>query len=99
MPWVLVAALTAVQRIAPRDPLATVSATANTALFVPTAGGMALGAGLLTLTSYRPVLYAAAIAGALTVACGLRPGLLRSDGAQRPSAAVTTSSRSPDVGR
>ncbi|WP_165900736.1 hypothetical protein [Microbispora triticiradicis] len=51
------------------------SATANTVLFVPTAVGMAFCAGLLALTSYRPVLYAAAIA----VACGLRPGLLRSD--------------------
>ncbi|MEU6415257.1 MFS transporter [Microbispora sp. NPDC046933] len=72
LPWVLVAAFTAVQRIAPRDLLATVSATANTALFVPTAVGMALGAGLLALTSYRPVLYAAAFAGALAVACGLQ---------------------------
>lgn len=72
LPWVLVAAFTAVQRIAPRDLLATVSATANTVLFVPTAVGMALGAGLLALTSYRPVLYAAAFAGALAAAYGLR---------------------------
>ncbi|WP_218671551.1 MFS transporter [Microbispora sp. GKU 823] len=72
LPWVLVAAFTAVQRIAPRDLLATVSATANTVLFVPTAVGMALGAGLLALASYRPVLYAAAIAGALAVAYGLQ---------------------------
>ncbi|MGW5265341.1 MFS transporter [Microbispora sp. NPDC004025] len=83
LPWVLIAAFTAVQRITPRDLLATVSATANTVLFVPTAVGMALGAGLLALTSYRPVLYAAAIGGALAAACCLRPGLPRSDGAQR----------------
>ncbi|MEU6427856.1 MFS transporter [Microbispora sp. NPDC046973] len=69
LPWVLVAAFTAVQRIAPRELLATVSATANTVLFVPTAVGMALGAGLLALASYRPVLYAAAFTGVLAVAC------------------------------
>ncbi|GAB3903547.1 hypothetical protein GCM10027612_70170 [Microbispora bryophytorum subsp. camponoti] len=72
LPWVLVAAFTAVQRIAPRDLLATVSATADTVLFVPAAVGMALGAGLLALTSYRPVLYAAAFAGALAAAYGPR---------------------------
>ncbi|MEU8176112.1 MFS transporter [Microbispora hainanensis] len=83
LPWVLVAALTAVQRIAPRDLLATVSATANTVLFVPTAVGMALGAGLLALTSYRPVLWAAAFAGGLAAAYGLR----------KPRRAVTTPDR------
>ncbi|MEU7691659.1 MFS transporter [Microbispora hainanensis] len=83
LPWVLVAALTAVQRIAPRDLLATVSATANTVLFVPTAVGMALGAGLLALTSYRPVLWAAAFAGALAAAYARR----------RPRRAVTTPDR------
>ncbi|MEV7805844.1 MFS transporter [Microbispora sp. NPDC088329] len=72
LPWVLVAAFTAVQRITPRDLLATVSATTNSLLFVPTAVGMALGAGLLALTSHRPVLYAAALAGALAAAYGLR---------------------------
>ncbi|KAB8183029.1 MFS transporter [Microbispora catharanthi] len=71
LPWVLVAAFTAVQRIVPHDLLATVSATANTVLFVPTAVGMALGAGLLALASYRPVLYAAALAGVLAAGVGV----------------------------
>ncbi len=71
LPWVLVAAFTAVQRIAPHDLLATVSATANTVLFVPTAVGMALGAGLLALASYRPVLCAAAFAGVLAAGVGV----------------------------
>ncbi|MBX6383281.1 MAG: MFS transporter [Microbispora sp.] len=87
LPWVLVAALTAVQRIAPRDLLATVSATANTLLFVPTAAGMALGAGLLALVSYAPLLCAAALAGGLAAAYGLSLGrgrTRRDDGHHEP---------------
>lgn len=72
LPWVLVAAVTAVQRLAPRDLLATAAATANTLLFAPTALGMALGAGLLAVTPLRPLLLTAACAGAAAAAYALR---------------------------
>ncbi|MGI5155570.1 hypothetical protein [Microbispora sp. CA-102843] len=46
LPWVLVAAFTAVQRIAPRDLLATVSATANTVLYAAAITGVLAVAGV-----------------------------------------------------
>ncbi|MGW6555667.1 MFS transporter, partial [Streptomyces sp. NPDC055051] len=47
LPWVLVAAMTAVQREAPAEAVGRIAATANTLLFVPNALSLALGAALV----------------------------------------------------
>ncbi|NML49803.1 MFS transporter [Streptomyces sp. R302] len=63
MPWVLVATMTAVQREAPAEAAGRLAATANTALFVPNALALALGAGLVTTMDVRLLLPALAVAG------------------------------------
>ncbi|MEU9853150.1 MFS transporter [Streptomyces sp. NPDC047974] len=71
LPWVLVAAMTAVQREAPAEAAGRLAATANTALFVPNALALALGAALVTTVDVRlllPALAAAGLAGALRTA-------------------------------
>ncbi|MDQ1039472.1 MFS family permease [Streptomyces sp. V3I8] len=56
LPCVLVAALTAVQRETPDALLGRTAATAGTLLFAPNAVGLALGAGLVELVPYQPLL-------------------------------------------
>lgn len=71
LPWVLVAAMTAVQREAPAEAAGRLAATANTALFVPNALALALGAALVTTVDVRlllPALAVAGLAGALRTA-------------------------------
>ncbi|MGW6248867.1 MFS transporter [Streptomyces roseolus] len=71
MPWVLVAAMTAVQREAPAEAAGRLAATAHTALFVPNALALALGAVLVTTVDVRlllPALAVAGLAGALRTA-------------------------------
>ncbi|MFH8257301.1 MFS transporter [Streptomyces roseolus] len=71
MPWVLVAAMTAVQREAPAEAAGRLAATAHTALFVPNALALALGAALVTTVDVRlllPALAVAGLAGALRTA-------------------------------
>ncbi|MFH9737678.1 MFS transporter [Streptomyces roseolus] len=71
MPWVLVAAMTAVQREAPAEAAGRLAATAHTALFVPNALALALGAALVTAVDVRlllPALAVAGLAGALRTA-------------------------------
>ncbi|MFE5795891.1 MFS transporter [Streptomyces sp. NPDC056503] len=63
MPWVLVAVMTAVQREAPAEAAGRLAATANTALFVPNALALALGAALVTTVDVRVLLPALAVAG------------------------------------
>ncbi|MFJ6522051.1 MFS transporter [Streptomyces filamentosus] len=75
MPWVLVAAVTAVQREAPAGAAGRLAATANTALFVPNALALALGAALVTAvdpTVLLPVLALAGLAGAALTAAPRR---------------------------
>ncbi|MFD6791657.1 hypothetical protein [Streptomyces anthocyanicus] len=71
MPWVLVAVMTAVQREAPAEAAGRLAATAHTALFVPNALALALGAALVTTVDVRlllPSLAVAGLAGALHTA-------------------------------
>ncbi|MFD4373197.1 MFS transporter [Streptomyces sp. NPDC058486] len=71
LPWVLVAAMTAVQREAPAEAVGRVAATAHTLLFVPNALALALGAALVTTVDVHvllPVLAAAGLAGAALTA-------------------------------
>ncbi|MGW6538951.1 MFS transporter [Streptomyces sp. NPDC055011] len=63
LPWVLVAAMTAVQREAPAEAVGRIAATANTLLFVPNALSLALGAALVTTVDVRLLLPALAVAG------------------------------------
>ncbi|GGY56642.1 MFS transporter [Streptomyces omiyaensis] len=63
MPWVLVAAVTAVQREAPAEAVGRVAATAHTVLFVPNAAALALGAALVTTVDVRVLLPVVAAAG------------------------------------
>ncbi|MFF9145161.1 MFS transporter [Streptomyces sp. NPDC014861] len=75
LPWVLVAAMTAVQREAPAEAVGRIAATANTLLFVPNALALALGAALVTTVDVRlllPALAVAGLAGAAVSAAGPR---------------------------
>ncbi|MFC9735887.1 MFS transporter [Streptomyces roseolus] len=63
MPWVLVAVMTAVQREAPAEAAGRLAATAHTALFVPNALALALGAALVTTVDVRLLLPSLAVAG------------------------------------
>ncbi|MEV4448601.1 MFS transporter [Streptomyces mirabilis] len=56
LPCVLIAAYTAVQRETPAPLLGRASATANTLMYAPNALGLAVGAGLVELVDYRPLL-------------------------------------------
>ncbi|KAA6217019.1 MFS transporter [Streptomyces filamentosus] len=84
MPWVLVAAVTAVQREAPAEAAGRLAATANTALFVPNALALALGAALVTAVDPTVLLPALALAGltgaALTAAPRRRTAPAAQDG-------------------
>ncbi|MEU3610221.1 MFS transporter [Streptomyces sp. NPDC035033] len=76
MPWVLVAAMTAVQREAPAEAVGRIAATAQTAVFVPNAVALALGAALVTAVDVRTLLPLLAVAGlagaAVTAAAAVR---------------------------
>lgn len=67
LPCVLIAAYTAVQRETPAPLLGRVSATANTLMYAPTALGLALGAGLVELVDYRPLLFTLGLTRLLTL--------------------------------
>ncbi len=88
LPCVLVAALTAVQRETPDALLGRTAATAGTLLFAPNAVGLALGAGLVELVPYQPLLVALGVTRLVTVTPLLR---------RQPSraSASATSDRSP----
>jgi MFS family permease len=68
LPWTVIAALTAVQTRTPTALLGRVAATANTLVFAPTAIAIPLGAALLTITPYQPLLLTIAALTALTTA-------------------------------
>ncbi|MET9435362.1 MFS transporter [Streptomyces sp. NPDC006551] len=71
LPWVLVAAMTAVQREAPPDAVGRTAATAHTLVFVPNAAALAVGAGLIAVVDIRillPALGVLGLAGAVTLA-------------------------------
>ncbi|MFB9601795.1 MFS transporter [Streptomyces roseofulvus] len=63
LPWVLVAAMTGVQKEAPAGAAGRIAATANTVLFVPNAVALALGAALVTAVDARLLLPVLAVAG------------------------------------
>jgi Na+/melibiose symporter-like transporter len=64
MPWVLIAALTAVQRLTPSGLLGCVAATASTLLYTPTAVALALGAGLIAALDHGVLLIGVGVTGA-----------------------------------
>ncbi|MER7688544.1 MFS transporter [Streptomyces sp. NPDC097610] len=72
LPCVLIAAYTAVQRETPAPLLGRASATANTLMYAPNALGLAVGAGLIELVDYRPLLLTLGLTRLLTL-----PPLLR----------------------
>ncbi|MET7776817.1 MULTISPECIES: MFS transporter [Streptomyces] len=72
LPCVLIAAYTAVQRETPAPLLGRTSATANTLMYAPNALGLAVGAGLIELVDYRPLLLTLGLTRLLTL-----PPLLR----------------------
>ncbi|MER8006321.1 MFS transporter [Streptomyces sp. NPDC094149] len=84
LPCVLIAAMTAVQRGTADALLGRVTATAGTLMYAPNVVGLALGAGLVEVTGFRPLLLAVG-AGLLATAVSLR---------QRDASAERTASRS-----
>ena len=74
LPWTLVAAVTAVQRLTPDDLLGRVTASTTTALFAPVAPATAIGAALV-LADGRLALAAAAIGAATAAATTARTQL------------------------
>ncbi|MEU7021392.1 MFS transporter [Streptomyces sp. NPDC046203] len=71
LPWVLIAATTAVQRQVPAEAVGRAAGTAHTLLFAPNAVALALGAALAAVADVRvmlPLLGAAGLAGAVLVA-------------------------------
>lgn len=89
LPCVLIAALTAVQREAPDALLGRVAATAGTLMYAPNALGLALGAALVELLPYQPLLVALGLVRLVTVVPLFRGG------AQRAASASRTDARSP----
>ncbi|MFE4818199.1 MFS transporter [Streptomyces sp. NPDC056704] len=67
LPCVLIAAYTAVQRETPAPLLGRASATANTLMYAPNALGLAVGAGLIELVDYRPLLLTLGLTRLLTL--------------------------------
>ncbi|MFF7880540.1 MFS transporter [Streptomyces sp. NPDC020794] len=67
LPCVLIAAYTAVQRETPAPLLGRASATANTLMYAPNALGLAVGAGLIELVDYRPLLLVLGLTRLLTL--------------------------------
>ncbi|MER5345934.1 MFS transporter [Streptomyces mirabilis] len=67
LPCVLIAAYTAVQRETPAPLLGRTSATANTLMYAPNALGLAVGAGLIELVDYRPLLLTLGLTRLLTL--------------------------------
>ncbi|MFD6999345.1 MFS transporter [Streptomyces mirabilis] len=67
LPCVLIAAHTAVQRETPAPLLGRASATANTLMYAPNALGLAVGAGLVELVDYRPLLLTLGLTRLLTL--------------------------------
>lgn len=65
LPWTVIAMMTAVQRRTPATLIGRVSAAATTAVFGPTAGAIAIGAGAIELVDHRAVLAAVAVGTAL----------------------------------
>ncbi|MBY8878563.1 MFS transporter [Actinacidiphila acidipaludis] len=63
LPWVIVAAFTAVQQYTRPAMVGRVSAAAGTVVFAPTALAAALGAGLVAVADYRLQLIAVGVAG------------------------------------
>jgi len=84
LPCVLIAALTAVQRGTPDALLGRVGACADTLVLAPNVLGLALGAGLVELIDYRPLLLILGVALLATAALLL----------QSPASAERTASRS-----
>ncbi|WP_326663608.1 MFS transporter [Streptomyces sp. NBC_00385] len=75
LPCVLIAAMTAVQRVTPDAVLGRTSATAGTLMMAPNAVALALGAGLLALVDVRvllPLVGAVALLTATTLVAGRR---------------------------
>ena len=75
MPWVPVATVTLLQRRTPDELRGRVLAAASFALNAPVTAALALGAGLVAVLDYRPVLVVAAVvcAAAAWSACGGPP--------------------------
>ncbi|MER5734762.1 MULTISPECIES: MFS transporter [unclassified Streptomyces] len=95
MPWVLVAAMTAVQREAPAESVGRIAATANTVLFVPNAVALAAGAALVTAVDVTLLLPVLAVAGLVRAAVTARnPAPARGGGAPEEAPAEPGRTRS-----
>lgn len=68
LPWVLIAALTAVQRETPAALIGRVAATASTLVFAPTAVGGLVGAGVVAVVDHRLLLAVVGAVGVLAAA-------------------------------
>ncbi|WP_043182453.1 MFS transporter [Streptomyces sp. NRRL F-5123] len=97
LPWVIVAAFTAVQQHTEPALVGRVAAAAGTVVFGPTALATGLGAGLVALADYRIQLAGAAVAGALTAWLLLlrRPRTGRRDGNLPAPRGEETGAKSP----
>ncbi|MFF9198065.1 MFS transporter [Streptomyces sp. NPDC014779] len=76
LPWVLVAAMTALQREVPAEAVGRAAGTAHTLLFAPNALALAAGAALTSLVDPRfllPALATAGLLGAAALATLVRP--------------------------
>jgi MFS family permease len=90
LPCVLIAALTAVQRDTPDALLGRVSGTAGTLMYAPNAVGLALGAALVELLPYRPLLVVLGLVRLATVV-----PLFRGGAQPAAASAARTDARSP----
>ncbi|GAA1659690.1 MFS transporter [Catellatospora bangladeshensis] len=98
LPWTVIAVMTAVQRRTPAALIGRVSAAATTAVFGPTAGAIALGAGAIELVDHRLVLAAVAVGTALG-ALPLAGDQLRGAQASRGRLRARKSSERPSFSR
>ncbi|MFI9561886.1 MFS transporter [Streptomyces rishiriensis] len=88
LPCALIAALTAVQQRTPDALLGRVTATAGTLLYAPNAVGLAMGAGLVELLPYQPLLLALGLARLTAVLPLLRAPAQADEGAARTASAA-----------
>jgi MFS family permease len=73
LPWVLIGLMTLVQRTTPGTLQGRVNAALSTVVFAPMTLATAVGAGVLTLVGYRPMLVAGAV---ITLAAAIGAGAL-----------------------
>jgi MFS family permease len=88
LPAPLIAAITAVQRVMPRERLGRAAATANSLMFAPTGPALLLGGAAVAILDYRVQTLAAAALTALAVGALLVSRGTRSRADKRSAAVV-----------